>query len=61
MLQSELENTHDRALSVWWTLVQRRPERSVEVASRLLETGSPEYIGREVVLVTDHETIMVFR
>lgn len=60
MLQSELENTHDRALSVRWTLVQRRPERSVEVASRLLEIGSPEYIGREVVLVKTYETIMVF-
>lgn len=44
MLKSELENAHDRALSVRWTLVQRRPERSVEVTSRLLEIGSPECI-----------------
>ena len=30
------ESTHDRALSVRGTLVWRRPERSVEVASRVL-------------------------
>lgn len=35
MLKSELENAHDRALSVRWTLVQRRPERSEEVASQV--------------------------
>lgn len=25
-----------------------------------MKTGMPEYIGREVVLMTDYETIMVF-
>ena len=30
------------------------------VASRANETGLPEYIGREVVHMTDYETIMVF-
>ena len=25
-----------------------------------MKTGSPEYIGREVVHMTDYETIMVF-
>lgn len=30
------------------------------VASRLLKTGSPEYIGREVAYMTDYEIIMVF-
>ena len=29
-------------------------------ASRANETGLPEYIGREVVRMTDYETIMVF-
>ncbi len=29
-------------------------------ASRLLETGIPEYIRREVMLMTAYETIMVF-
>ena len=30
------------------------------VASRVYETGLPEYIGREVALMTAYEIIMVF-
>lgn len=30
------------------------------VASRLLETGLPEYIGREVVLMTAADIILIF-
>ena len=55
-----MESTHDRALSVRGTLGQRRPKRSVEVASRVYEIVLSEYIRREVALMTAYESIMVF-
>ena len=35
-------------------------ERNVEVASRVYGTGLPEYIGREVALMTAYEIISIF-
>ena len=44
---SRRKSTHDRAHDVRGTSVLRRPEQSVEVASRA-NTVTPDYIGREV-------------
>ena len=55
-----MESAHDRALSVRGTLGQRRPKRSVEVASQVYENGLPKYIGREVAVALKYGKDMDF-
>ena len=49
-----------RQYSVYDTISPKESTHDRVVASRVYDTGLPEYIGREVVQMTAYEIIMVF-
>ena len=54
-----MESTHDRALSIWSMFVMHHLKRNEVVASRVYDTGLPEYIGREVAPMTTYEIVSI--